>query len=115
MVQESGVLVLEIVFFCFIGLLKYFTAHKLISCLVCNIHMSTSHGKAQLRLLFLCLFECSLFGELLKLLETCLIFLILFLHLVANETHILSSPDHGKRVRSRSSTGEDVGFLDWLW
>lgn len=115
MVQESSVLVLEIIFFGFIGLLKYFTTHKLISCLVRDVHVSASHGKAQLRLLFLRLFESSLFGELLKLLETCLIFLILFLHLVANEAHILSCPDHGKRVRSRSSTSKDVGFLDWLW
>jgi len=115
MVQESSMLVLQIIFFCFVGLLKYFAAHKLISCLVRDIHMSASHGKAQLCLLFLCLFECSLFGELLKLLETCFIFLILFLYLVANETHILSCPDDGKGVRSRSSTGQDVGFLDRLW
>jgi hypothetical protein len=45
MIQESRVLVLKIVFFSFICLLKDFTAHELVTCLVCNIHMSTSHGE----------------------------------------------------------------------
>jgi hypothetical protein len=62
MIQKSSMLVLQIVFFSLIGLLEDFATHKLVSGLVCNIHVSTSHGETKLRLLFLGFLQCCLLG-----------------------------------------------------
>ena len=101
-------------FFIFVGLLEELTPHVLVTSFIAYEHVTASHRKAEVGLLFLGLRESGLFGHFLELLEALVVFIVLFLNLVTDKTHILTGPDNREIIRSGGCASKDVGFLNWL-
>ena len=104
MIQEAEMFLLIEHFLVLIGLLEEFTAHVLVASLVTDEHVTTSHGKTQVCFFLLGFFQSGLFSHLLEMLEALVVLLVLFLDLVSDKAHILTSPDDRKLVRGRGCT-----------
>ena len=83
----------------------------LVTDLVHHEHAAATHWQADVLLFLLLLPLCRLLRQILQLHQPLFVLFVFFLNLVTDESHILSSPNHGQLIRIRSCTREYVSFL----
>ena len=98
LLQKPVILDIQIDFFRFVGLFEQLVPYDLVSLLVSNHDLPTPHRKAQVHLLLLDLLDGCLLSQLLQLFDAFLVLFVLFLDLIADQTHVLASPDHWQLI-----------------
>lgn len=86
----------------------YFSSLELFSGFVPDHYLLAGHGQAQVLLLWFLLVHLSLTSKLLQLLEPLLVFVVFFLHLVTDQTHVLTGPHRRKLVRGGGGPGQHI-------
>ena len=79
--------------------------------LISHEHLAATARQAQLRLLLLSLPQGGLLCQVLELLQALLVLLILFLHLIADQSHVLTSPYHWQLVRRGGRASQHIRLL----
>ena len=114
MLQKCHLIALDLGLFMLVCLFEDLVADVLVTHFVSDVHVSTPHWKTEVLFLLLCFLDGGLFRELLKLFQPFFIFLVFFLNLVSDKTHILARPNDRKLVRSRSGACQNISLLNFL-